>query len=171
MIKHINIFSKPSLIISKFKLEKYKRYIAWYMSQGQALYRYFHQSSHISNRQRFKITKLENKIKILEEKISMDNKPQEKGKITFENGSDLNMVSSIFDDLGFPLAPRKIPMPEIKPFRVEYDYIKNINHLIERYNNKQDTLHVKCSEYEEGLNDGLQTAIHDLEDMLNGLEV
>jgi len=65
----------------------------------------------------------------------------------------------------------KIKAEHTKPPRVNYDHVKNIKHLILRYNNKQDTLHVSTSEYDEGLNDGLLTAIHDLEYILKEMEV
>jgi len=87
------------------------------------------------------------------------------GRIVFENNSEVN-ISSIL-----PIPSRKAPMPKCKPHRVDYDHVKNIKHLILRYNNKQDTLHVNQSEYDEGLNDGLLTAIHDLEYILKEMEV
>ena len=121
----------------------------------------------------------------------------EKGKIIFENESEFGISKkpkNLYSNIGIGtndnssldnMRPIRGYRTEIHPFddasgmtdkEIEqllttYDYLKNIKHLILRYNNKQDTLHIMTSEYDEGLNDGLQTAIHDLEDILNGLEV
>lgn len=61
---------------------------------------------------------------------------------------------------------------------LEYDYKKNLEHLKERYENKirlleKDSYLLKEHEYlfSNGLIEGLETAINDIEDILNGLEV
>lgn len=57
----------------------------------------------------------------------------------------------------------------------QYDYKKNLEHLRERYLNKISWLekHINSDNQDNnmGLIDGLLTAIHDIEDMLNGLDV
>ena len=60
---------------------------------------------------------------------------------------------------------------------LEYDYKKNLQHLKERYKNKINTLHEEYSItdgeeffYNDGLIEGLKTAINDIEYILNGIE-
>ena len=128
---------------------------------------------------------------------------EEKGKIIFENGSEISILHSVgvvgrskiknlYGNIGIgnndnsnldnmrpknqlPKPSRKLPMPECKPPRVDYDYISNIKHLIIRYNNKLNSLNLDIEHntftYDEGFYDGLITAIHDLEDMLKEMEV
>ena len=56
---------------------------------------------------------------------------------------------------------------------MEYDYKKNLQHLKERYENKIKNIkdYMICDSYDEGLIQGLNIAIHDIEDILDGLEV
>ena len=61
---------------------------------------------------------------------------------------------------------------------LEYDYKKNLEHLKERYENKINTLYdeygITDGEeffYNDGLIEGLETVIHDIGDILNGLEM
>ena len=61
---------------------------------------------------------------------------------------------------------------------MEYDYKKNLQHLKERYENKiknikDDMIYGSYYDgsYYEGLIQGLNIAIHDIEDILDGLEV
>lgn len=57
----------------------------------------------------------------------------------------------------------------------QYDYKKNLEHLRERYLNKIKWLekHINPDNQDNtiGFIDGLLTAIHDIEDMLDGLDV
>lgn len=57
----------------------------------------------------------------------------------------------------------------------QYDYKKNLEHLRERYINKihwyMEHITKDNKNTYEGAIDGLSTAIHDIEDMLDGLEV
>lgn len=55
-----------------------------------------------------------------------------------------------------------------------YDYKKNLEHLRKRYENKikyLDSIRMEYSNYNDGIIDGLKNALHDIDDMLNGLEV
>lgn len=94
---------------------------------------------------------------------------EEKGKIIFENESEIRMSS--FDNNAVRGAIRGYIVDVPK----SYDYIKNIKHLILRYNNKLNGLNIDSEHdkitYNEGLYDGLRTAIHDLQNILDGLEV
>ena len=61
---------------------------------------------------------------------------------------------------------------------LEYDYKKNLEHLKERYENKirlleKDSYLLKEHEhlFNDGLIEGLETAINDIDDILSGLEV
>jgi hypothetical protein len=56
-----------------------------------------------------------------------------------------------------------------------YNYKKNLEHMRERYLNKiawlEKHLNEKNQDNNMGIIDGLLIAIHDIEDMLNGLDV
>jgi hypothetical protein len=57
----------------------------------------------------------------------------------------------------------------------EYDYKKNLEHLRERYINKihwyMEHANTENKKTYKGCIDGLSTVIHDIEDMLDGLDV
>jgi hypothetical protein len=118
----------------------------------------------------------------------------EKGKIIFENGSEINILSGtdnirgvnskkikwfdgldfIFkrnpDNYGIPEAPR-VPMPECKPPKVDYDYIKNISHLIEIYKCVIGLGRDMKDSYSNGADDILKDVIVDLEKIIREEEV
>ena len=56
---------------------------------------------------------------------------------------------------------------------MEYDYKKNLQHLKECYENKIKNIKddMIYESYDEGLIQGLNIAIYDIEDILDGLEV
>lgn len=109
------------------------------------------------------------------------NNDNEKGKIVFENGSEISILPNIcvvgrsrIKNLYGNIACSKNNISQESKVEATYDYIKNIKHLILRYNNKIDSLNIfDCDDdiYDNGLQDGLLTAILDLEDILKGLEV
>lgn len=63
----------------------------------------------------------------------------------------------------------------IDAFNIQYDYKKNLEHLRERYLNKIKWLEDRINQVNKdnyfGIIEGLKIAIHDIEDMLDGLDV
>jgi hypothetical protein len=63
----------------------------------------------------------------------------------------------------------------IDAFNAQYDYKKNLEHLKERYLNKihwyMERINTENEASYKGIIEGLSTAIHDIEDILDGLEV
>jgi len=63
----------------------------------------------------------------------------------------------------------------IDDFNKQYDYKKNLEHLRERYINKihwyMERINKENQDSYNGVVEGLSTAINDIEDMLDGLDV
>lgn len=79
-----------------------------------------------------------------------------------------NSLYKALDDMSIDTGIQLFPEVNV------YDYKKNLEHLKERYKNKikyLDDNKIEYGGYNDGIIDGLKNALHDIDDMLNGLEV